>query len=112
MKRINRQLFVVFLIFTFTVSPLSLTNIATLLQVDASQEITGYQEWNQSLTIDSDVTVAAGATLVINKGVNVSFTQKWLNLYVYGTLIVKGTGSAPVAVTHPKSNDCPSRFII
>jgi pimeloyl-ACP methyl ester carboxylesterase len=99
MKRINRQLFVAFLIFTFTISPLSFSNITELLRVDASQDITGYQEWNQDLAIDSNVTVLAGATLVINKGVHISFTQKWLNLNVYGTLIIKGTPSAPVTLS-------------
>lgn len=92
----HKKIIAVALIALFVFSPISFSNIYVLSQTVPFEDITGYQEWNQSRTVDKGVTVEAGATLVINKGVEVNFTQKWIDVQVYGTLIIKGTATEPV----------------
>jgi len=98
MQKISKKFGVIFLIFVFTLSPLSGSNIFKISQAVAAQDITGYQEWNQNVNVDGSFHVSAGATLVIGKGVVVNFINPWSGIYVEGNLIVKGTVKEPVTI--------------
>jgi pimeloyl-ACP methyl ester carboxylesterase len=90
MKQISKKLAVAFLIFIFTLAPISpLSFIARSQVVDGSEHITGYQEWAVNRTITNPIYVDAGATLVIKKGVTITFDGG--TLIVAGNLSLKGT---------------------
>lgn len=71
-----------FLVLTFVISPVSFSGIALVSRGVSVEEITGYEEWNQSRTVDKNVVVKPGATLVIGKGVEINFTQPWIGIQV------------------------------
>lgn len=79
-------------------SPISFSNIAAVSQSVSVEEITGYQEWNQSRTIDKNVIVRPGATLVIGKGVTLDITSQVVIFRVEGSFFVKGTVKDPVVI--------------
>src|SRR5580698_6212666 len=54
----------------------------------------------QTYTIGGDITINAGDTLLIQKGVKVNMTNG-ANFIVNGDLIVLGTSDAPVTITDP-----------
>lgn len=99
-----RLFFVSFLALAFVLSPVSFSNIAVLSQAVETEEITGYQEWNQSRTIDRNVVVNPGATLVIGKGIEISFTNPALEMQVEGNLFIQGTVKEPVGIKGDPSN--------
>lgn len=86
------------LAFLFACSPVSLSSLAVLSQSAGVEEITGYQEWNESRTIDKNVIVNPGATLVIGKGVEIVFTSPWIGMEVEGNLLVRGTVKEPTVI--------------
>jgi hypothetical protein len=56
---------------------------------------------NQTYTIGGDITINAGDTLLIQKGVKLNMTNG-ANIIVNGDLISLGTQSAPVTITDPR----------
>jgi hypothetical protein len=66
-----------------------------------SGAIKGTMLANQTYTISGDVTVNAGDTLLIQKGVTVKVNNS-ANLIVKGTLVSLGTKDAPVTITDPR----------
>jgi hypothetical protein len=55
---------------------------------------------NQTYTVGGDITINAGDTLLIQKGVTVNMTNG-ANFIVNGTLISLGTSDAPITITDP-----------
>lgn len=98
-----------FLVLAFVLSPVSFSSITTLSQAVSVEEITGYQEWNQSRTIDKNVIVKPGATLVIGKGVEITFVNPWIGIQVDGNLFINGTVKEPTII---KSNSVDGSFSI
>lgn len=87
-----------FFVLVSAFSPVSFSNIAALSQSVSVEEITGYQEWNESRTIDKNVIVKPGATLVIGKGVTLDVTSQMVTFRVEGSFFVKGTVKDPVVI--------------
>jgi len=56
---------------------------------------------NQTYTIGGDITINAGDTLLIQKGVTLNMA-KGANFIVNGNLVSLGTKDAPVTITYPK----------
>ena len=56
---------------------------------------------NQTYTVGGDITINAGDTLLIQKGVKVNMTNG-ANFIVNGTFISLGTQDAPVTITDPR----------
>jgi len=56
---------------------------------------------NQTYTVGGDITVNAGDTLLIQKGVTVKMTNG-ANFIINGILISEGTKDAPVTITDPR----------
>lgn len=56
---------------------------------------------NKTYTVNCDITINAGDTVVIQKGVTINFKNS-ANLFVNGTLISLGTSDAPVVLTDPR----------
>jgi len=54
----------------------------------------------QTYTVNGDITVNAGDTLLIQKGVTINM-GKGYNFFVNGTLISLGTSDAPTTITYP-----------
>ncbi|MEO6329086.1 MAG: hypothetical protein ABIO55_09145 [Ginsengibacter sp.] len=65
-----------------------------------SGSIKGTMLTGQTYTISGDVTINAGDTLLIQKGVNVKVTNA-AAIIVKGTFVSLGTKDAPVAITDP-----------
>jgi len=55
---------------------------------------------NQTYTVGGDITINAGDTLLIQKGVTINMTNG-ANFIVNGTLLSLGTSDAPVTITDP-----------
>jgi hypothetical protein len=55
---------------------------------------------NQTYTVNGDITVNAGDTLLIQKGVKI-LMAKGANFFVNGTLVSLGTSDAPNTITYP-----------
>ena len=94
-----KKTFVFFLILFFSFSPISPSNFFNQIKNNADargfQTISGYQEWTENKEIDGGIEIEKGATLVVRKGVKVTF-KKNSSLYVNGKLFVKGTKADPV----------------
>ncbi|MGW8184821.1 MAG: lipase/acyltransferase domain-containing protein [Candidatus Moraniibacteriota bacterium] len=105
MKRTIKRTLVSFLIFVFSLTPVSPQALLNFSQaIDAGGTIPTYKEWNESdndINITENITIPKGHTLVINEGVKVNFSKKYLNIIVEGTLEIKGTAEKPVEL---KSN--------
>lgn len=86
------------LVLIFAISPLSFSGIALVSRGVGVEEITGYEEWNQSRTVDKNVVVKPGATLVIGKGVEINFASPWIGLQVKGSLFIRGTVKEPTTL--------------
>lgn len=99
-----RIICVFLLVLVFIFSPFSFSNIYALSQSADTEIITGNQEWSQSRPIDTDVIIKPGATLIINNGVEINFTNPWTKLYVEGSLFVKGTVKNPVTIKSDLAN--------
>lgn len=56
---------------------------------------------NQTYTVSGDITINAGDTLLIQKGVKLNMTNG-ANIIVNGTFISLGTKDAPVTITDPR----------
>jgi hypothetical protein len=56
---------------------------------------------NQTYTVGGDITINAGDTLLIQKGVKINMTNG-ANFIVNGDLISLGTKDAPVTITDPR----------
>jgi len=109
-ERKNKKRYLsLFLVLVFVFSPVSFSSIATLSQAVSVEEITGYQEWNQNRTIDRNVIVKPGATLVIGKGVEITFVNPWIGIQVNGNLFINGTVKEPTSI---KSNSVNGSFSI
>jgi len=65
-----------------------------------SGAIKGTMLASQTYTVSGDVTINAGDTLLIQKGVKVNMTNA-ANFIVKGTLISLGTKDAPITITDP-----------
>lgn len=79
----------------FPISPQAFFN--SLWNVSAAQEISGTVEWTEDKVIDSDVNIlSSNATLIIRKGVTISFKNQANINISYGSLIVAGTVKEPV----------------
>ena len=99
-KEIARILSIFFLIFLFVLSPVSPSKIfQEYLNVNADEDeeeiISEYTEWTSDREVDGYVTINQDATLVIKKGVTVTF-KEGSSLIVEGKLFVKGTKIEPV----------------
>lgn len=94
------SVFSLFLIASVSIfSPISISGFINPFSQGASiEEISGYQEWNADRTIDKNIVVKTGATLVIGKGVKIDFAQPSLSLSINGNLYVKGTLNDPVYI--------------
>src|SRR5476651_557847 len=61
----------------------------------------GTMSANQTYTVTGDITINAGDTLLIQKGVKINMTNG-ANFIVNGDLISLGTKDAPVTITDPR----------
>ncbi|MDB4926336.1 hypothetical protein [Mucilaginibacter sp.] len=75
----------------------SISNSGTL----AAGTYKGTMLAGQTYTVGGDITINAGDTLLIQKGVKVNMTNG-ANFIVNGTLISLGTSDAPVTITDPR----------
>jgi len=96
--KITRTLGVFVFICVFVFFPISFPTIIAQSQGVNVEEITDYQEWNESRIIDKDVIIRSGATLVIGKGVEINFVTPWIGIIVEGNFLVKGTLKEPVVI--------------
>lgn len=66
---------------------------------------------NQTFTVNGDITVNAGDTLLIQKGVKIN-VNNGSHFFVNGTLICLGTSDAPITITDPRRTKTtgPSSF--
>ena len=103
-ERKSKKYLAAFFILVFTFSPLSFSSITALSQALDEEEIIGYQEWNQSRTVDMNVIVRPGATLVIGKGVEITFINPWIGLRIQGSLFVRGTVKEPTVIRSNSNN--------
>ncbi len=94
-KKISVFTIILFFIF-YPVSPLKIFSLGNN-NADARELITvsGFEKWTEDRVIDGGVSIGRGATLVIEKGVKITF-KKNSTLYVDGKLFVKGTRKNPV----------------
>jgi len=88
--KIVKRFFVLFLIFTFTLSPLNLQNPTPHSQAQSIEEITEDTIWNGNKTIENPITISSSATLTIKKGTTITFKDN-TSLKINGKLIAKGT---------------------
>ncbi len=63
--------------------------------VDDPLDITDYREWNKDIVVDGSLTIEERGTLVIKKGVTVTF-KDYSSISVLGKLFVRGTVKNPV----------------
>lgn len=77
-------------------SPLSFERILTHSQAYSYTEIKGYQEWTEDKTIDGFINVNRGATLVVKKGITITFNRGDIN--IDGTMVIGGTVMHPVVL--------------
>ena len=66
---------------------------------------------NQTYTIGGDITINAGDTLLIQKGVKVNMTNG-ANFIVNGIFISEGTKDAPVTITDPRRTKTTGTSIV
>jgi len=66
---------------------------------------------NQTYTVSGDITINAGDTLLIQKGVKINMTNG-ANFIVNGDLISLGTKDAPVTITDPRRTKVPGVSIL
>ena len=101
MKKIEiaKRFLVGALVLPLVFTPISFLEIFSgeYFKVKAYEEeiISGYQEWTSDREIDGSVQIEPDATLVIKKGVTVTF-KEGSYLYIYGKLFAKGTKNNPV----------------
>jgi hypothetical protein len=67
----------------------------------ASGNYKGTMLANQTYTVTGDITVNAGDTLLIQKGVKLNMTNG-ANIFVNGTFVSLGTKDAPIVITDPR----------
>ncbi len=104
----NKKIFTLFLIFALNFVPISpLRFIAHSQTADGYEHITGYQEWNSDKAVSSPIIVDPEATLVIKKGVTITFAGASID--VQGTLITEGTQNENVKF---KKGDGYSNFAL
>lgn len=92
MKKINRKISALLLVVVFVFSPIAPLNYIARSQVIDEygyEHIADYQEWTADKTITTPIIIDNGATLVIKKGVTVTFDGGTLE--VNGNLFTKGT---------------------
>lgn len=93
-----KNFLIFFLIFIFVLAPISPAGFFSIeysgVKADSAENVSGYQEWNTDKTVDKNISIAAGATLVIKEGVTVSFEGGEIS--VYGTLVASGTSKNPI----------------
>jgi hypothetical protein len=110
MQRINNFFCGVFLVIVLVLAPISPLNFIVHSQtIDeyGNEHITGYEEWTTDKSITSYVSIDEGATLVIKKGVTITFDGGGVD--VYGSLIIAGTLKDNVKLR--KSDGAPSYSI-
>ena len=83
------------LLFT-SLSPLAPLSLESTDKTGTSARAT--TTWAGTMTLNSDYTVAAGDTLVIDAGATISFADN-VRLYVEGELDVDGTSTSPATIT-------------
>ncbi|TWJ00742.1 hypothetical protein JN11_01998 [Mucilaginibacter frigoritolerans] len=66
---------------------------------------------NQTYTVGGDITINAGDTLLIQKGVKINMTNG-ANFIVNGDLISLGTSSSPVTITDPRRTKVPGTSVL
>lgn len=99
-KRILKKFLIITLILIFAFSPVSPLKFFSQKnnEVMAREHETisdYYKEWTEDREIDGSVTIDENTTLVIKKGVKITF-KKNSTIYVNGKLFVKGTKEEPV----------------
>ncbi len=99
-RKNNRAFFLAIILLTiFTLSPVALLEIFNPESPKASayeeETITGYTEWTTDQQIDKYITIDQEATLVIKKGIHVTFKEGGV-LNVEGKLYSRGTKNNPV----------------
>lgn len=87
-----------FLIFLFILAPISPSKFFPIrnfsAKADSAENVSGYQEWDTDKTIDKNISILSGATLVIKPGVVVTFDGGEVS--VDGTMVASGTIKKPV----------------
>jgi len=66
---------------------------------------------NQTYTVGGDITINAGDTLLIQKGVKINMTNG-ANFIVNGILISEGTKDAPVTITDPRRSKTTGTSVV
>jgi pimeloyl-ACP methyl ester carboxylesterase len=109
-KKLKKTLAVFLLVISFNLAPIAFLQSVVLgeeecsedddcweepLPEDTERNIYSYKEWNTDMLITESLTINAGATLVIKKGVTVRF-GRYGSLNVLGKLFVKGTLKNPI----------------
>jgi len=92
MKKIAKNLLIVFLTFVFALAPISPLNFVAhsqIIDADGYEHINDYQEWTTDRIITAPTFIDEGGTLVIGKGVAITFDGGTLD--VAGNLFVRGT---------------------
>lgn len=89
--------FIIFAILLFPLSPLKWISNEAL----ASEWISEDEVWSGEIEIDENFFVEEGATLTVEKGSRIEFTENFLSMYIEGTLDVRGTIEEPVVFSGP-----------
>ncbi len=85
-------------VFASTLSPISSSGLVSVLNATETEEISESQIWSGEKNREKSVVVSPGATLVIEKGTQVRFTQPGLVIEVHGSLLIEGTLNDPVSL--------------
>lgn len=96
-----QKIAIILLIIIFAFFPFSFSNIFVQSQTSNEEAIDGYREWTRDKSINSLITVNAGATLVIKNGITLTFNGGSID--VQGKMVVSGTVKDPVKLQ--KSED-------
>jgi len=89
-----KKIIVFLIVLSFVFSPVSFSNLLIFTQASDYEEIEGYQEWTENKVIDGWIDITQEATLVIKKGVTITFNSG--GMAISGKVIVNGTKSNPV----------------
>lgn len=79
---------------------------ATISDTTTGGTLKGTMIAGKTYTITHDITVNAGDTLLIQKGVTLNMTNG-ANFFVNGTFVTLGTKDAPITITDPKRTKKP-----
>jgi pimeloyl-ACP methyl ester carboxylesterase len=107
-NKVFRFIVVLFLVFSFSFSPMSYSGNLGFSVADVVEDISGTETWTINEDIEESLVIKPGATLTIKSGVTVTF-KNHARLIVRGNLYVEGTAKDPV---YFKKSDSSSGYSV